>query len=116
MVATRFVEVYLEGYHAFEDSEDVESRYILIDIRNAIRNAPLTLEEKLVLKRLYFDEPMPPQRDKQDKNGFTNGRPAGGSTQTSLADELNIGFRDISRIKQSAILKISEYLGDEYNV
>lgn len=99
----------------FEDSEDVESRYILIDIRNAIANATLTLEERLVIRRLYFDEPQPPQRDKQDKNGFTNGRPAGGTTQTGLAEELNIGFRDISRIKQSAILKISEYLGEDYS-
>ena len=116
MIATRFVEVYLEGFHLFELSEDTESRYIIMDIRNAILKAPLTMEEKQVLKRLYFDEPIPPQRDKQDKNGFTNGRPSGGTTQASLAEEFNTDFREISRLKQSAIQKIADYLGSEYGV
>lgn len=109
-----FVALFLENFHEFQSSHDVESHYIIWDINTAIYNAPLTITERSVIQRLYITPPCPPERDRHDKNGFTNGRPLGGTTQSAVGQELGIEKSTLSNIKRSAIQKIADYLGDDY--
>jgi DNA-directed RNA polymerase specialized sigma subunit len=108
------VEVFLENFHTFCISNDIESRYIIMDILSAIRQAPLTQEEKAIIQKLYIDAQEPPERDREAKNGHTNGRPLGGTTQTAVGVELGIEKSTLSVMKKSAIEKIAAYLGEEY--
>ena len=87
-----------------------------MDIENAIKKTELTTKEKLVLALLYFSGPKAPERDKIDKDGNTRGRPTGGATTLAVAQELNMDFRRVSELKQSAIQKIAETLGDQYGI
>lgn len=112
----KLVETFLESYYTYKDSTDVESRDIILDLEKAIKTAPLTTKEKLVLAKLYFNGPQAPERDKLDKNGETRGRPSGGTTTVTVAQELGTDFRRISEIKTSAIQKIADTLGEQYGL
>lgn len=101
----RFVEVFLEHYHEFNTSRDVESAYIIWDIGVALWNAPLTSAERSTIQHLYLDQPKAPVR----RSGV--GRPAGGTTLESLGEKSTI-----SNLKRSAIDKIAGYLGSEYGM
>jgi hypothetical protein len=111
---TDFVEVFLENFHTFCISNDIESRYIIMDILDAVRRAPLTNEEKSLIQKLYINAQEPPQRDNVAKNGHTNGRPSGGTTQGTVGEEMGIEKSTFSVIKKSAITKIADFLGEEY--
>lgn len=111
-----FISVFLENWHEFNESGNHESKLFLWDINTALWNAPLTSTERQVIQRLYIEPPKPPQRDKIDKNGNHWGRPAGGTTQTSLSEELGIEKSTLSNLKKSAIEKIASYLGEAYEV
>src|SRR6266446_4168412 len=111
-----FVRVFLENYHVFNESGDLDSRLFLLDINTAMWNAPLTTMERQIVQRLFIEPPIPPYRDKLDKDGFSRGRPAGGTTQNSLCEELKIEKSTLSNLKQSAILKMAGYLGAEYDL
>jgi hypothetical protein len=106
-----FVEAFLESFHVFQESGNEDSRLFLMDLNTAMYNAPLTSLERQVVVRLFIDPPKPPQRDYSSL-----GRPAGGSTQAALCKELGIAESTISALKQSAIEKMSEWLGSEYEV
>jgi len=112
----KLIEVFLEGYYVFKESPDIESRDFVMDIENAIRSTSLTTREKLVLMKLYFSGPQPPERDRLDKNGDTRGRPLGGATVFTVGQELNMDFRRVNEIKQQAIQKIAETLGNDFGV
>ena len=99
------VEVFLENYHEFVDSKDVESAYLSWDIGVAVWNAPLTTQERSVIQRLYLDRPRPPTRTNKA------GRPAGGTTLNSIGEKSTV-----SNLKHSAIAKIAQYLGNEYGL
>jgi hypothetical protein len=101
----RFIEVFLENYHEFNNNRDVESAYILWDIGVAVWNAPLTSQERSVIQRLYLSQPQSPART--DKVG----RPAGGTTLASIGEKSTV-----SNLKRSAIEKIAQFLGDEYGL
>lgn len=111
-----FIEVFLENFHEFQSSRDVESQYMIWDINAAIYNAPLTTRERSVIQRLYLSPPSAPERDRQAKNGFTNGRPVGGTTQSAIGQQLGIEKSTLSNIKKAALQKIAEYLGDAYGL
>ena len=110
-----FVRVFLENYHQFNESGDIDSRLFLLDVNTAMWNAPLTVKERQIVNRLFIDPPRPPQRDKTDKDGYHRGRPAGGTTQTMLCEELGIEKSTLSNLKKSAIEKMANYLGDSYD-
>ena len=116
MLNPKFIEVFLENFHVFQESGNEDSRLFLMDINNAMYNAPLTNLERQVIVRLFIDPPKPPQRDQPDKDGFTRGRPAGGTTQTQLCEELGIEKSTLSNLKWSAIEKMATYLGEAYEV
>jgi hypothetical protein len=101
----RFIELYLQNFHEFNASQDVESHYIIWDIGVALWNAPLTSKERSVLQRLYIDNPQAPTRTNRV------GRPAGGATQSSVGEKSTV-----SNLKKSAITKIANYLGEEYGL
>jgi len=104
----------MESYDTFRETPDIESRSIVLDVQKAIKESPLTTKEKLVLAKLYFSGPQPPERDRPDKNGNTRGRPLGGATTVTVAQELNMDFRRVNEIKQTAITKIATQLGEGY--
>lgn len=116
MLNPDFISVFLENWHEFNESGNADSRLFLLDINTALWNAPLTNTERQIIQRLYIEPPMPPQRDKVDKNGNHWGRPAGGTTQTTLSEELGIEKSTFSNLKRSAIEKMALYLGEEYEV
>jgi hypothetical protein len=101
----RFIEVYLDHFHEFNASQDIESRYILWDIGVALWNAPLTVQERSIIQRLYLNQPVAPERT--DKVG----RPSGGATQSSIGEKSTV-----SNLKRSAIAKIAQFLGEEYGL
>lgn len=112
----QFIEVFLENFHVFQESGNEDSRLFLMDINTAMWNAPLTNLERQIIVRLFIDPPTPPQRDEPDKDGFTRGRPAGGTSQSQLCEELKMDKSTLSNLKWSAIHKIAEYLGEAYDV
>lgn len=88
-----------------------------MNIHGAFRAAPLTDGERELIRLRYFEEPVPPERDRKDKNGGTNGRPAGGWTDETVAQLL---YSDVSlsaakgkfkRTKNAALKKFQETLG-----
>ena len=87
-----------------------------MDVNTAMWNAPLTNRERQIINRLFIEPPSPPQRDKVDKDGYHRGRPTGGTTQTMLCEELGIEKSTLSNLKKSAMLKMANYLGDEYEL
>lgn len=100
-----FVRLYLENFHEFNASTDVESHYIIWDLGVALWNAPLTTQERSVIQRLYLNHPQPPVRTNKV------GRPSGGTTLDSVGEKSTI-----SNLKRSAIGKIAAFLGDEYGL
>jgi hypothetical protein len=112
----QFIEVFLENFHTFQESGNEDSRLFLMDVNTAMWNAPLTMLERRIINRLFIEPPKPPQRDIPDKDGFTRGRPSGGTTQSTLCEELGIDKSTLSNLKWSAIQKMAEYVGDEYEV
>lgn len=112
----RFVEAFLENWHEFAESGNADSRLFLMDIHTAMMHAPLSMSERQIINRLYIQPPAPPQRDQLDKDGFTRGRPAGGTTQSMLCEQLGIEKSTLSNLKQSAIEKMAIWLGEEYEV
>lgn len=112
----KFIEVFLENFHTFQESGNEDSRLFLMDLNTAMYNAPLTSTERKIVVRLFIDPPNPPQRDQLDKDGFTRGRPSGGTTQSQLCEELGIDKSTLSNLKWSAIDKIAVYLGEAYEV
>jgi|SRR6266581_3748171 len=110
------VEVFLQNYHTFNESGNLDYRLFLLDINTAMYNAPLTSVERQIINRLFVDPSTPPQRDKADKNGNYRGRPSGGTTQTALCAELGIEKSTFSNLKRSAITKMAAFLGDAYDV
>jgi hypothetical protein len=111
-----FINVFLENFHTFQESGNEDSRLFLMDINTAMYNAPLTSLERRVINQLFIEPPTPPQRDVPDKDGFTRGRPAGGTTQAMLCEQLGLDKSTLSNLKWSAIVKMAAYLGDEYEV
>jgi DNA-directed RNA polymerase specialized sigma subunit len=111
---SELVSTFLENFHELQSSKNPENAFLIWDINVAIWNAPLTNEERRVIQRLYIDPPAPPERDKLAKNGFTNGRPHGGTTQSTVGERLGIEKSTLSNIKKSAIDKIAQYLGTAY--
>lgn len=111
-----FVATFLENYHALQESGDLDARLFLMDLNTAMWNAPLTNTERRIINKLFISPPSPPSRDKVDKDGFSRGRPPGGTTQTSLGEELGIEKSTLSNLKRSAIEKMSAYLGEEYEL
>jgi hypothetical protein len=109
------IAVFLENWHEFLESGNSDSRLFIMDINTAILSAPLTNTERAIIQRLYVNPPKPPSRGKPDKDGFSRGRPSGGSTQQSLCDQLGIEKSTLSNLKHSAIEKIAIWLGDEYD-
>jgi hypothetical protein len=109
------IEFFLENFHEFQASRDIESQYVIWDINAAIYNTPLTNSERSIIQRLYINPPAPPERDHTAKNGFTNGRPPGGTTQSAVGQELGIEKSTLSNIKKAAIEKIANYLSEAYN-
>jgi hypothetical protein len=116
MLNPDLISVFLENYHEFNESGDSDSRLFLMDIHTAIYNAPLTTTERSIVQRLFIDQPEAPARGKLDKDGFSRGRPAGGTTQQMLCEQLGIEKSTLSNIKRSAIEKMATYLGDEYDL
>lgn len=100
-----FIEIYLENFHEFNASPNIEAHYIIWDIGVALWNAPLTSQERSVIQRLYINPPLAPVRT--DKVG----RPAGGTTLNSIGEKSTV-----SNLKHSAITKIAQYLGEEYGI
>lgn len=111
-----FVRVFLENYHAFMESGDLDSRLFLMDLNTAMWNAPLTSRERQIIQRLFIEPPKPPVRDKVDKDGYHRGRPVGGTTQTLLCEELGLEKSTLSNIKKSAIDKMAAFLGEAYDI
>jgi hypothetical protein len=111
-----FIEVFLQNFHVFQESGSEDSRLFLMDINTAMWNAPLTTMERRIISRLFIEPPNPPRRDALDKDGLTRGRPAGGTTQAMLCEELGLDKSTLSNLKWSAIGKMSDYLGKEYEV
>jgi hypothetical protein len=111
-----FINVFLENFHVFQESGNEDSRLFLMDVNTAMWNAPLTMLERRIINRLFIEPPTPPRRDAPDKDGFTRGRPAGGTTQAMLCAELGLDKSTLSNLKWSAIEKMAEYLGDSYEV
>lgn len=111
-----FIQTFLENYHTFMESGDENSRLFLMDLNTAMWNAPLTSTERRIINKLFLEPPVPPQRDKVDKDGYHRGRPTGGTTQTILCEELGIEKSTLSNLKRSAIEKMAGYLGEEYDL
>lgn len=114
-LSPELVEMFLENFHVFLESGNEDSRLFLMDVNTAIYNAPLTNTERKIINRLFLEPPLPPTRDVPDKDGFTRGRPSGGTTQSTLCDELSIEKSTLSNLKWSAIEKMCAYLGEEYD-
>ena len=112
----QFINAFLENWHTFMESGNEDSRLFLMDINTAMYNAPLTSTERKIVVRLFIDPPKPPQRDQPDKDGFTRGRPSGGTTQAQLCEEFGVDKSTLSNLKWSAIDKMAQYLGEEYEV
>lgn len=108
-----FVKVFLENFHEFEESGDLDSRCILWDIGIALWNAPLTTTERSVIQQLYLQPPEMPFRTNK------KGRPSGGTTLTSVSVAGPNGGTSkdtVNTLKNSAIQKIAKFLGDSYGV
>lgn len=112
----QFIEVFLENFHTFQESGNEDSRLFLMDLNTAMYNAPLTSLERKIINRLFIEPPTPPMRDKLDKDGFSRGRPVGGTTQAALCEEMALDKSTLSNLKWSAIEKMAAYLGEEYEV
>lgn len=113
MVDPKFVEVFLQNYHEFNASSDVDSHIILWDIGIALWNAPLTTAERSVIQQLYLSPPEMPFRTNK------KGRPSGGTTLTSVSIAGPNGGTSkdtVNTIKNSAIQKIASFLGEAYGV
>lgn len=110
-------EVLLTHYHELRNDPTEENIIHVMNIHGAFRAAPLTDNERELLKLRYFAEPVPPERDKPDKNGGTNGRPAGGWTDETVARlmydnvSINAAKGRFKRTKNSALKKFQETLG-----
>jgi len=109
------VETFLENYHAFNESGNLDYRLFLLDVNTAMWEAPLTMIERQIVQRLFIEPPISPLRDTLAKDGTTRGRPRGGTTQTTLCEELSIEKSTLSNLKRSAINKMAVYLGDAYD-
>lgn len=114
---TNIAEILLTNYHELKSDPTEENVIHLMNIHGAFRAAPLTDQERVLIRLRYFEEPVPPERDKLDKNGGTNGRPAGGWTDETVA---RLMYEDVSvnaakgrfkRVKNSALKKFQETLG-----
>lgn len=106
-----YVEVLLQSYITLKDSMDVEIKDFMMDLERAIQKSELTITEKQVVKSLYLDDPISPQRSSG------NGRPSGGSTHTRLGLSIfpecispDAARKRFERTKSRAIYKISEQL------
>lgn len=98
-----------------------ELSHIKTDIQRALENVPLTLEERGILRTLFFVSPIAPQRDRVNHSGGTSGRPAGGITQSLIAGLLietqksdNAKNIILSRKLKVITDKLAAYLGPEY--
>src|SRR5690348_6031473 len=116
MLNPELISVFIENYHEFNESGDSNFRLFLVDIGTAIYNAPLTTTERAIIQRLFIDPPEAPARGKLDKDGFSRGRPSGGTTQLALCEQFGIEKSTLSNLKRSAIEKMAQYLGEEYEL
>ena len=103
-------------------TDDPESELVFIkaDLDRALREAPLSDEEREIITYLYLTEPVDRPVRKPDKNGGHTGRPAGGVTQASIskliAQDKSVAAREnkTSRVIRKAADKLSSFLGSEY--
>lgn len=105
----------IEHWNEFKDlGPESELFHIKLDIERALDKAPLTEEEKTILVSVYFSEPQTPVRQKG------SGRP----NSIRAADLVDIDMNGksenakaiyVSRKLKSALEKLVDFLGDEYD-
>ena len=112
---SRVVSEALKHMNELQDAgPDSELFHVKQDIERAINEAPLTEEERYIITALYFTDTEAPVRQ------GSSGRPR--NPWASSLVSLDMGNRSenakeiyVSRRLRSAIDKIAEHLGDDYN-
>jgi len=116
------LEILLENYHILQDCENLDLKPYYLDLEKALKEVSFTPDEQLVLQHVYFTIPDLPERDREDKNGSSRGRPLGGTVQKQVGDLLVNGksrawaYMAVAKVKKNIIQKISDYLGPGYEV
>jgi hypothetical protein len=103
----------LENFHILVESDNIELRPLLMDLRTALRGAELTEVEWQILRVVYLDQPIPPSRTGKA------GHPKGGSGKYYAASVLNISPYIVRKSLRTALKKIEvalNYTGENDTV